>query len=96
MYKSAMQRKKDAEELEEKALQEYLHLRPALVKKPYTASEVSEILGISLSTIYRHIKEGKLKAFMTNKGMWEIPTKALDEYLRAQAYRALEGKKKDK
>lgn len=95
MHKSAMERKRDAQELEKKALEQHSRERKVLIRD-YTAKEVSEKLKVSLPTVYRYIKEGKLEAFKTEGDMWTITSKALDEFLLAQTYRALEGKKKDK
>lgn len=42
-----------------------------LKKKFYTAKEVSDILGFHIITIYRLIKQGKIKAFRFNRE-WRI------------------------
>lgn len=45
-----------------------------------TIGQVMELLKVSDDTIYRHIKNGKLKAVRVG-GMWRISQKALEVFL---------------
>lgn len=54
-----------------------------LEKKAYTAAEVAEMLGIAPNTVYRMIKQGKLRKIYIGCGSRElrIPKSAIEEYL---------------
>lgn len=51
----------------------------------YRVSEVAENLGTSVSTIYRAVKSGRLRALRigTGKGAIRVPGSAVAEYVRA-------------
>lgn len=42
----------------------------SFTKELYTAQEVADLTGVKVLTVYRWIKEGKLKA--TKLGQWKI------------------------
>lgn len=52
---------------------------------PYRVSEVAADLGTSVSTIYRAVKSGRLRAlrFGTGKGAIRVPASAVAEYVQA-------------
>lgn len=52
------------------------------VQRSYKVAEVAEHYGVSLSTIYREIKAGRLTAFRigTGRGTVRVPADALAEF----------------
>lgn len=48
----------------------------------YTIEEVSEMLRVSIRTVYRWIKDGALRAVQVRRsGGYRIPKDALDEFI---------------
>lgn len=46
-----------------------------------TIQQVMEQLQVADETVYRYIRQGKLKAVRVG-GLWRIPSDALDEFLQ--------------
>jgi len=53
-----------------------------LERKFYTVREVAKILRFSPSTVYKFIKNGKIKAMRFGTGRFRIPKKELNRLLR--------------
>jgi len=52
-------------------------------RRPYSTTQVAELLGISHSTVIRLIETGELPARRTSlRGKWQIPRPAVHERLR--------------
>jgi excisionase family DNA binding protein len=51
----------------------------------YTATEVSEMLGINRVTIYRHIRDGKLPARKVGERSYRITQEDIDTFLANMA-----------
>ena len=48
--------------------------------KSYTLKEVSEITGLSMSTIYKYAQNGKLKAVKFGPRKWSVSQQALNDF----------------
>jgi excisionase family DNA binding protein len=54
------------------------------IPKFYTVSEVGGILSLTNHSIYRILKEGKLKGKKTGKKSWRISEEQLNKYLNSK------------
>jgi excisionase family DNA binding protein len=64
--------------------------------KPFTIKQVKEMLDLSERTIFRLIKDGKLKGFKVGRE-WRFEQKDIDDYIagqRAEAEREIRQKRK--
>lgn len=49
-----------------------------------TPEEAADMLGCGMNTIYRILKEGKLKAMRIGR-YWKIPKRAVQEFILAES-----------
>ncbi|MBN1448772.1 MAG: helix-turn-helix domain-containing protein [Bacteroidetes bacterium] len=55
---------------------------PASPAKPLTAKEAADYLDLSISMLYRHVREGRIPAFKPNGKKWYFWTEDLDRWIR--------------
>ena len=53
------------------------------MEKFYTIEEIAEISRLHLNTVYRHLRQGKLKAHKVGN-QWRVTQEALDKYLKGE------------
>lgn len=51
------------------------------MKRYYTVREASRVLGVSTNTVYKYLKEGKVKGRRIGKGRFKIPRGELSPYI---------------
>lgn len=55
---------------------------PATPAKPLTAKEAADYLDLSISMLYRHVREGRIPAFKPNGKKWYFWTEDLNRWIR--------------
>lgn len=51
-------------------------------KKYYTTGEVAEIVGVSVSTVWKWCKDGVIQAIQTPRGHYRIPKEEVEKLLQ--------------
>jgi excisionase family DNA binding protein len=65
-----------------KQLEKFLR---SLDKKALSLREAARMMGVSIDTVRRAVKSGKLKAFQLNEGgVYRISTEELDRFMRGE------------
>ena len=58
-----------------------MKLMKELVKNYYTPKEIAKILGLSVETIWRYIRTGKIKALRLTPKSYLVPKKEFQKWL---------------